>query len=951
MLPSLPVVEALIARLSDRGVNLWVESGALHFRAPRDAIDENARREIAENRDALISVLSRREARPQPADDRIRPCPAGQALQLSFAQKRFWFLDQMDPGSARYNIGSFHRVRDPIDFDTLASAVDELFMRHEAFRTRIRTVKGEPVLDILPRPVIALDTVDLTTTPPSDIDAAVRDIGRDVLRTQFDLAEGRVARIHAVRFAPDDQLIVFAAHHVVADGWSLDIILRDLRQIYEAKVTSRPPRLPPLSLRYSDFAAWEQGKVLAKGFSEDIAFWRETLTGAPTTLELPTDRPRRSTDCARGGRYGGHIEAAIADQLREVARERGATLFMALMAAWQTLLSRLSGQDDLVIGTPVATRDDEALQNVVGCFINNIALRGDLSGSPSFAELLGRTRQATLQAFRHSALPFEMVVEAVNPPRTAAYAPIFQTLFTLMDFQLDGTSAPTSVHSGAIEADTGTSRFDLSLELSRVRSGEHAGDMLASYEYDANLFDEATIARLHGQFLRLLRAACANPLAALRDVPLATPDEEHLMAVEWNATEHAFDRTRLVHHQVAETARRFPQAVVVSAGEDSLDYATFEARANRIARLLIGRGVGHGARVGVCLARGVDVAVTFAAILKAGAAYVPVDPTHPAERIGLVLDDSQVGCLVTTSDLAERFTVPSFLLLDEEAAAIEAADPGPLPDVVGPDDSAYLMYTSGSTGRPKGVEITHGSLSSFLESMRLKLLPQPGERVLAAATPAFDITGLDFWMPMTTGGQVVIASEIDVVDGAALAELIEANDIRMLQATPTTWRLLLEEGWLGKADLNALCGGEAMPLDLAKALLGKVGTLWNVYGPTETTVWCTAHPVKPDDLNGGRVPVGRPIGNMRMYVLEPSGTLAPIGAPGELVIAGDGVARGYWNLPDYSAEKFVELTILGRRERAYRTGDLARWRADGTLDFIGRRDGQVKIRGFRIELG
>lgn len=953
MSQSFMLAEAIVLRLSTCGVDLWVEAGTLRFRAPRNAIDEDSRREIAENRDAIISVLSQRgaDAPPVAKEGRILPRSPDREPPLSFAQKRLWFLDQLDPGSPRYNIGSWLRVREPINLDLLAVAVDDLFARHEVFRMCIRAAKGEPVLDILPRALVSLDVVDLSATPPTDIERAVKDFGRDALRTRFDLAEGRLALMRVVRFAPDDHLVVFVVHHIVADGWSLDIVWRDLSALYEARSTSRPSRLSPLSLHYSDFAAWEQAKVQQRGFAQHVAFWREALAGAPTVLDLPTDRPRGSEGATRGGRYSSHIEAAAIDRLREVARQRGATLFMAVMAVWQTLLSRLSGQDDVVIGTPVATRDDEFLTDVVGCFINNIALRGDLSGSPSFTDLLERTKQTTLRAFRHGALPFDMVVEAVNPPRTAAYAPIFQTLFTLMNFQPSSAPASGTTSSGAIDADTGAARFDLSLELSSVNSGAHAGDMLAAYEYDADLFDESSIARMHEQLLRLLSAACNNPEAKLCDVSLVSPEEARRIAVDWNASDLVFDRARLVHHQLAETASRSPQAVAVSDSSDALDYAGVEARANRIARVLADRGAAVGSRVAVCLARGMDLPIALAAVLKTGAAYVPIDPAHPTERVRLVLEDADVTCIVTTSDLADRFTAADLVLLDEDADTIDAAVATALQVSVGPQDTAYLMYTSGSTGKPKGVEVTHGNLAAFLEAMRLELSFGPGERLLAVTTPAFDISGLELWLPLTVGGQTILASDGDIVDGAALAELIEEHDVHLLQATPTTWRLLLEEGWQGKANLKALCGGEAMPLDLVGMLLGKVDELWNVYGPTETTIWSTAHRLTAADLGGARVPVGKPLANERVYVLEPSGTLAPIGAPGELVIAGEGVARGYRNLPALSAEKFVELTIEGRRERVYRTGDLARWRADGTLDFIGRRDGQVKIRGFRIELG
>lgn len=950
---SLSPAEALLARLERLGAELWVESGALRFRAPRGVIDDEARRQIAEHRDAIVAALTRRAV---PADARsgtvrIRPLEGGREPPLSFAQRRLWFLDQLDPGAPQYNIGSLTRIRAPIDLEALAPAVDDLCQRHQAFRTRIYAEGGVPRLEVLPRARIALEIVDCSSDPPADREAAVHAYGSEALRTSFDMAEGRLALIRMVRFAPDDHLLVFVIHHVVADGWSLDVVWRDLGELYTARAAGRAPSLAPLALQYVDYAAWEQENAQTKGFAEQVAFWRETLAGAPVLLEFPTDRPRAATGSTHGARHMGYLDAALVARLRKIARVRGATLFMALLAVWQTLLSRLSGQEDIVVGTPVATRDQEGLENLVGCFINNVPLRGDLSGAPSFEQMLDRTRQATLSAFRHSAVPFEMIVEAVNPPRTASYAPIFQTLFTLMDFQGGEARPGGEIEAVPIDGDTGGARFDLSLELSFASSGPHAGDVLAAYEYDSDLFDEATIDRMHAQFQRLLNAACADPSAPLAQAPLVSPDEAALMAGAWNETGHDFDRGGVVPRLLAEAAGRTPEATAVRCGDEVLDYAAFEARSNRIARLLAARGAAPGGRVAVCLARGVDLPVALAAVMKTGAAYVPLDPAHPAERLGLVLGDADVVCIVTTSDLQGLFADADLLLLDEEAEAIDAAPDAPLDIEISPQSLAYLIYTSGSTGKPKGVEVAHANLAAFLEAMRLEPGLLAGEALLAVTTPSFDIAGLELWLPLTLGGEVVVASEMDAMDGEALADLIEAHDVRLLQATPTTWRLLLDAGWDGKPDLTALCGGEAMPLDLAQALLSRVGALWNVYGPTETTIWSAVHRVAEADLHGGRVPVGRPIANTRVYVLEPSGALAPIGAPGELVIAGEGVARGYRNLPDLTAEKFVEIAPFDRPERAYRTGDQARWRADATLDFLGRRDGQVKIRGFRIELG
>jgi amino acid adenylation domain-containing protein len=945
---SFALAEAILLQLSARGVELWVEAGALRFRAPRNAIDDEMRREIAENRDVLISILSQRGA--SPGDGRIQPRSPGQEPTLSFAQMRLWYLDQLEPGSPRYNIGSSLRFRGPVDLDVLAMAVDDLFMRHEAFRTCIRAADGKPVLEILPRPLIALDVVDLSSDPPADVEAAVKYCGREALCTSFDLASGRLALMRAVRFAPDNHLIVFVAHHIISDGWSLDLVWRDLHALVEARATSRPSRLAPLPLQYSDFATWEQTKAQTKGFAEDVAYWRETLAGAPNVLQLPFDRPRRLTGSTRGSRYNGHIKAAVIDRLRDVARERGATLFMGLIAVWQTLLSRLSGQDEVVVGTPVATRDDEHLKDVIGCFINNIALRGDLSGSPTFTELLERTKRMTLGAFRHDSLPFDMVVEAVNPPRTLSYAPVFQTLFTLLNFHTGGSTS-SQVDSAPIDADAGTTRFDLSLELSFVDNGAHAGDLLAAYEFDSDIFDEATIARLHVQFLRLLESACENPLESLHKAPLNSPEERRALVAMCQSEMTHVDPTPFPQ-QFERQVQSAPDRCAVSVEGSQLTYDGLNRRANRIARFLMSRGAQEGCWVGVCLKRDFDLVATLIAIQKCGAAYLPLDPKHPHERRAFMLEDS--GCKLLVVDAtteSECHASPDVQLvnIEADAATIASLDDGDPPVLLSAGAPVYLIYTSGSTGKPKGVVVSHGNLANFLGSMRREPGLSPDDVLAAVTTVSFDIAGLELYLPLLVGARIELIDSETAADGELLMARLARSCATTMQATPTTWRQLIDAGWRGGRGFRVLCGGEGLPRDLADELLDRTEALWNMYGPTETTVWSSLERVQPgtDPVN-----IGRPIANTEIYILDGVGEPTPLGVPGEIFIGGMGVAIGYHNRPDITAQRFVPDHISRRSDaRLYATGDLGMCRADGRFYHLGRRDTQIKIRGMRIELG
>jgi amino acid adenylation domain-containing protein len=548
-------------------------------------------------------------------------------------------------------------------------------------------------------------------------------------------------------------------------------------------------------------------------------------------------------------------------------------------------------------------------------------------------------------AFEHAEIPFDVLVDGLRPERSTDRAPIFQVLFAFQSFPttVQGTRDFTVEH--AAPPDTHGARFDLALEMA-----EHEGKLVLMVEYATDLFEDATIARLQAQLGRLLRAVAADPQARVDDLPPLPPAAAGVLH-GWNATELEHDRTRGLHQLLEATARARPEAPAATAGETTLTFRALDERANRLAHLLVRLGVKPGDRVAVCLDRTTDMPVAIAAVLKAGAAYVPLDPTHPADRLRYVLEDAGTAAGVTLGRFApilEGAGTP-LVRLDEAEAELAALPATPPAVTVRPEDVAYVMYTSGSTGRPKGVEVMHGNVVAFVESMRRTPGFGAGDVLLAVTTLSFDIAGLELWLPMATGGRIVIASRGDVLDGERLVALLQEHGVTMLQATPSTWRLLLGAGWAGKQDLKALCGGEALPRDLAAALVPRVGELWNMYGPTETTIWSTLDRVTDAEAP---ITVGRPIHNTRVYVLERSGQLAPIGVAGELCIGGEGVARGYYRRPELTAEKFTTIALPGgRSERVYRTGDVARLRSDGRLDFLGRRDHQVKVRGHRIELG
>ncbi|MGE0158278.1 MAG: amino acid adenylation domain-containing protein [Gemmatimonadales bacterium] len=932
---------SLLEALTARDIAVAVDGDRLRVNAPKGALDDALKVEIARHKSALIAALLARRDAPAsrvsiPRVSRVGPLP------VSSAQQRLWFFDQLDPGRPDYNIGCGLRIRGALDTRSLRRAVDGLIARQESLRTRIIASDDGPAAFIADPPTVGLDEADVSSH--TDAEARARELLGKNLREGFDLSEGPLARFLLIRLADDHHILAIAMHHAIADGWSLTIAIDETFRIYEAVGRGEEGELTPLTIQYVDYSAWEREQLHTGRMDSHFAYWRQQLAGAPLVLDLPSDRPRPATPTFRGARLRRDFAADVFDSIAKRSRSESTTPFMLLLAAWQVLLGRYSGQQDILVGTPVANRSQPGLERLIGCLVNNVVIRGRLDGAPTFAELLARTKDTTVDAFVHSDLPFDVLVEGLNPQRTTSHSPLFQVLFTFMSFSTD-VAMPDGLTGEFLDADTGAARFDLTVEIA-----EHDGRLTVLYEYSTDLFDGATIARLHRHYETLLHAAATDPSRPIRDLPLLTSDE-HAEMDSWNDTYIDHDRSRLLHQLLEASARATPDAIAVSDATTTLTFAELDRRANQLAQALRARGVDRGARVGVCLDRTVDMPVALAAILKCGAAYVPLDPTHPADRLRYILDDSAVTCVLTLDRFRTQLSDGSapLVTLDALTEGLASFPDTPPATTCTPDDVAYVIYTSGSTGRPKGVQVEHRNVVSFLEAMRREPGVTASDVLLAVTTLSFDIAGLELWLPLSVGARVVIASRADVLDGQRLIHMMDAHGVTVLQATPATWRLLIDSGWQGRPELIALCGGEALPRDLASQLLERVGALWNMYGPTETTIWSTVHRVLD---TREAIPIGHPIANTRVYVLEPSGMRAPIGVPGELCIGGEGVARGYLDRTELTADRFVSIVLAdGTPERVYRTGDQARLRADGTLEYLGRRDTQVKVRGYRIELG
>jgi amino acid adenylation domain-containing protein len=882
----------------------------------------------------------------------LAPVPRQGTLPLSFAQQRLWFLDRFAPGNAAYNLAVPLLLDGPLDPTALRRSLAEVIRRHEVLRTVFELDAGEPRQRVLPPWRPALPLVDLGHLAPRP-----RLVLAALLRAEsarpFDLGRGPLLRAVLVRLGGGAHALLAVMHHVVCDAWSLEVLLREAMAVYGALTGGPAAALPELAVQYADYAAWQRAWLQGAALERLLAYWRQALAGAPAALELPTDRPPPGVLTFRGRSHAWTLPGDVAGLLVEHGRRRGATRFMSVLAVFQALLSRLAGQPDVSVGIPVSGRRHVALEDLIGCFLNTLVVRVNLAGEagePGLLALLDRTREATLGAFLHQDLPFDRLVEELQPPRDLGRTPLFQASCVSQRAQAPA-AAPPGLRLRPLALDSGTAKFALTLaviETEDAPAAEAAAPGLACvFEYNSDLFDAVTVKRMAAQLENLARAAVAAPERPVAEAALLGEGERAQLVREWNDTS-APRHGGCVQQLVAAQAERRPDATAVATLGERLTYGELERQARRLARALRRRAAAPGALVGLCLPRSPAMVTAVLGVLEAGAAYVPLDPALPDERLAAILAEARPRLVVTTAALAGRLPDAEVLLLDDPASGIAGESAAALTPLAAPADLAYAIFTSGSTGRPKGVLVPHSAVVAFLEAMRRRPGCGEGDVLLAVTTLAFDIAVLELLLPLATGGCCWIADRAEVADGLRLAGLLETSQATVMQATPAGWRVLLEAGWRGDGRLRMLCGGEALPPALAAALLARGGALWNVYGPTETTVWSAVGAVVAAD---GPVGIGRPIANTEIHLLDRRLQSVPPGVAGQLFIAGAGVTRGYLGQPAATATAFLPDPWSGRPgARMYATGDLARRRGDGVLDYLGRADRQVKVRGFRIEL-
>jgi amino acid adenylation domain-containing protein/non-ribosomal peptide synthase protein (TIGR01720 family) len=937
------VAEKLV-ELAENGVTLYIADSVLKVSDQEGKLSEADREKLKESKETILKFL-----------DKCGINSNNQLGYLSFQQYRLWLIDKIEPGNHQYNMPGILKLAGALDERALKESIRTIVNRHSILRTVYHEKEGNPY-QLVKHTVTAdiVRTVDLSGFDKNEQENKIRDFARREIETPFDLSKDLLLRANLLKQGAKNFVLLVTLHHIAADAWSIDIILRELAALYTAYARNLADPLPEPEFQYIDYAHWQrqwlQGGILKK----QLDYWAGRLQGIPRVHSVPLDKPRPPVQSYRGGSYRHSVDQALRKELEEFVQTRGVTLFMGLQTAFACLLGRYSGKTDIVMGTPVANRQRPEQEQMVGFFANTLVLRTDLSGNPAFSELLRQNKEDLLNAYEYQQLPFEKLVEELQPERSLSHSPLFQILFVLQNNKQPAFKLP-GLDTSTMRLDETASKFDLTLE---VVAGDNG--LLIHWEYITDLFREETIRRMAEHFMVLLRGAIERPETRVSALPLLTQAESHRLLREWNDTGTLYPKEQCVHELFQIQAARIPGSIAVLFNELALSYEELNARSNRLAHYLIEQGVKPETLVGLNVERSLDMLVGVLGILKAGGAYLPLDPGYPAARLEYMLNDSGVDIVLSHAHLREKMAFGDRRVVSLDDADLLAelnrySGENPEKSVTGLSAAnvAYVIYTSGSTGQPKGVMIEHTSLMNFLCSMRNAPGISANDALLSVTSTSFDIHTLELYLPLISGARVIIATADDTVSPASLSALMVRHGVSIMQATPSTWKMLLTENWEAQRPMKILCGGEAWSTSLKHDLLRRRNVeLWNMYGPTETTVWSSVKKIVPQD---GDVHLGPGIANTQLYVLDENRELCPVGIPGELYIGGEGLARGYLNRPELTAERFVgnpfsDRSDSGRPARMYRTGDLVRWLPEGDLQFMGRLDQQVKIRGFRIEL-
>jgi amino acid adenylation domain-containing protein len=878
----------------------------------------------------------------------VLPVSRDGELPLSFSQQRLWFIDQLEPGNNAFNVPIAIRLTGRLDAGALERSINEIVRRHEALRTSFTIIEGKPRQVIDPLQAVHLPVFDYSELDEDEREARVRQLSAQEASDSFDLSHGPLLRARLLRLASDEHVLLLTMHHIVSDGWSMGVLIKEVAALYEAFAAGQPSPLPELPVQYADFAVWQREWLQGEVLERQLNYWREQLGGAPAVLELPVDRARPAVQSFRGAVHGFELGEELRQGLERVSRREGATLFMTLLAAFQTLLGRYSGQSDIVVGSPVANRNRAETEGLIGFFVNMLVLRTDLSGNPSFRELVGRVRETALGAYAHQDVPFEKLVEELQPERDLSRSPLFQIEFVLQNAPVSELKS-SGLSMSPVEVEIQTTHHDLSLLMEETDRG-----LTGWVRYNTDLFDEATIKRLEEHFKTLLEGAVADPERRVAELPLLTATEERHWLYEWNSAKSEYPQDRCIHQLFEQQAERTPGATAVVCAGAQVTYRELNARANQLASYLMGLGVGGGKRVGVLMERSVEMVVGILGALKAGAAYVPLEPVHPAARLAFIVEDAELSLVLSQRKLnVELPQETPVLWLDADWHLISSSGERNPRAGATADETVYIIYTSGSTGQPKGVKVTHRSLVNYICWAREVYLQGAPLDFPLYSSLAFDLTVTSLFTPLISGGRLLVYPADS--HSAALDQLLDDNQVDVLKLTPSHLALIKERDNRGSRISRLIVGGEALETELTRAVwesFGRTVDIYNEYGPTEATVGCMIYRFDAAGETRTYVPVGRPAANTEIYVLDEQLQVVAENVPGDLYIGGAGLAEGYLKRAELTAERFVPHPYSAAAgARLYRTGDVGRYLPSGEVEFLGRRDEQVKVRGYRIELG
>jgi amino acid adenylation domain-containing protein len=861
----------------------------------------------------------------------------------SFAQQRLWFIDRLKPGTAVYNICDAFVVEGPLNVPALEQSINEIVRRHESLRTTFTAIDGDPVQVISPALELHISVLDLSHICPAEQEAeASRLISKEAHRP-FDLAKGPLIRPTILSLGDEQRILILTTHHIISDGWSQGIFMQELAELYRANCHGTTVNLPELPVQYADYAMWQRDWMQQDVLQEQLSYWKKQLAGVPSILQLPFDRARPAVQSYAGRTRELLIPKRTAEAIMNLARQSGATLFMTLLAVFEVLLHRYTGQEDVLVGAPIAGRNRSETERLIGFFVNSLALRCNLADNPPFSKLLEQVRQVTLDAYAHAELPFERLVQELHPDRSLGFTPIIQTMFVLQNRSAMPSLEDESLHFKRLKVHTDTSKFDLTFQISEVEEG-----LECQFEYSTDLFEMSSIDRMIGHFRTLLEGVVRNPDARIEELPILTEEERHQLLLDWNLTSETPHRDLCIHEMFEAQARKNPDSDAAVFKEERLSYNQLNRRADSLAAYLRQLHVRPEVRVGICLQRSIDMLSAILGVLKAGGVYVPLDPTYPTERLAFILEDAQISLLICEKGTAKGLpsSGPPRLIDIHE---IPSHHPLPMSQDatlrLKNSNLAYVIYTSGSTGRPKGVAIEHHSAVALIDWATQVYRQSELSGVLASTSICFDLSIFEMFVPLSCGGKVIIAENL-----FQLPFLPAANELTLINTVPSLISELLKAHALPENVQTVNLAGEPLSSRLVQQIYShsSVKRVFDLYGPSETTTYSTFTLRRGD----GPETIGRPVAGTEIYILDSNLQPVPIGVSGEIFIGGRGVARGYLNRPELTTEKFIPNPFSQwKGGRLYRTGDLGRYFRDGNIEFLGRMDHQVKLRGFRIELG